>query len=487
MKCNQFERGAKSAILAKDATARKELVQSFQNLLDFVDDKARSARGGHIVDYGDLEKKIREHLNDIEMCSHAHLLQAHDVDVPGITIGEDTYYRIGHALGTYNTMAGPVEIHRAIYRKAGERNSKTVDVISQRTGVTGRGWLPQTAASMAFMMQQGTSREAVNAATQLVILPYSRVAFERVGHLVGESYLKHKVEIEDKTIDTFEIPEETCAISVGLDRASIPLEEPIPRKPGRPPQNAPKRSIQRVFKMAYCGSLTLHDADGEALHTFRYGTMPEKDPLLLCWHIANDVHRIMERKPGLRLILLADGAHEMWDLLERHFVNDPYFGTPHRLVDFWHLVEKLSPAAKVIHGGEKGQAKLKKWRDLLLKKKNAAQQILDQLHQSGCEQVAVGEDKPVHAAITYLENHFVKSGRMDYVTARKWKLPIGSGNIEATCKTLVEVRMKRAGSRWKQDTGEHIVQLRALALSDRWAKAMSLLHERNSKGVRPAA
>jgi hypothetical protein len=345
-----------------------------------------------------------------------------------------------------------------------------VDLVTLRSGAIADGWLPGTARVMAHLLQQGTSREAKQTAERMGRLPYSRSSFERVGHEVGKLFAGKRAGIEETLIRAYELPKEAVSVSVSLDRVSLPMEEPKPRPPGRPRKDAPKRSIQRVFRMAYCGTVTLHDEKGEALHTIRYGCMPEGDEKLLVTAMASDVLALRRKQPSLAVVALADGSVENWNLLGEA-LDETSFGQVYWLIDFWHVLEKLAAAAKVVHGEDAAPGVARRWKLRLLNSNAAAGEILGELTISGKEQIRVGDARPVHEAMTYLENN---AGRMKYATARSVGLPIGSGAVEATCKSLIGVRMKRPGSRWKHATGEHVIQLRALSLSDRWDQAMDI-------------
>lgn len=60
---------------------------------------------------------------------------------------------------------------------------------------------------------------------------------------------------------------------------------------------------------------------------------------------------------------------------------------------------------------------------------------------------------------TYLEHNL---GRIDYPRYRALGLPIGSGQVEAQCKTLVGARCKQAGMRnWTYGGAEGVLRMRA--------------------------
>ena len=65
--------------------------------------------------------------------------------------------------------------------------------------------------------------------------------------------------------------------------------------------------------------------------------------------------------------------------------------------------------------------------------------------------------------------------RMRYADTQARHLPIGSGVVEAACKTLVTERLKRSGMRWGPYGGQAILTLRSLVQSRRFEYAWSLL------------
>lgn len=420
-------------------------------------------RRGHSVDYRQVECAIADEVAKLECAAHQGVLQSLDVDAPRLLIRGKTYERVGRSDGIYFTMAGSCQVPRTLYQQAGQPEGPVVDPVSLRAGVVLGGWLPQTAQAMAHQVQMNTAREAEQAAQVTRRLPYSDSSFERVTHALGALYLNNELDVEQKLIEDYQVPAEATGVSVSLDRVSVPMEEPDPQDPD---------AIIRVYRMAFCGTVTLHDQKGQALYTIRYGRMPHSDIIGLMEAMASDVDVMRQHRPDLLVGTIADGAADVWELLDT-YINEPALRTHvARLIDLWHNVEKLGKAARVVHGEQGSDAVVTRWKMQLLNDSEAASRILEELTASGRREVRVGEARPVHDAITYLENH---RDQMDYATARQQGRPVGSGAVEASCKSLFEVRMKRPGARWKEGTGEDIVRLRALALSDRWEPAIQLI------------
>ncbi len=133
-----------------------------------------------------------------------------------------------------------------------------------------------------------------------------------MAHAVGRSTCQRNGDIEDALIEQYQVPAEARSISVSLDRVSVAMEEPLPRPVGRPKNGAPKQPVTRNFRMAYCATVTLHDGDGDALHTIRYGRMPQGDTKNLCEGLGADVAALLAKRPTLKVATLCDGAAGLW-------------------------------------------------------------------------------------------------------------------------------------------------------------------------------
>lgn len=430
-------------------------------------EQARAAKDGGALDVASTFAAINAVGGALALDMKRRALQQLDIDAERIVVERKAYARVGRYEAEYFTKEGPVTVTRNLFRECGKRNAKTVDAVSLRCGALD-GWLPETATAMAFLLQQGTSREAESTARALGVLPYSRCSFERVGHAVGAMHAVVRSTVEDVLIRRYRVPRAATSLSVSLDRVAVPMEEPRPRSADQPKVGASMRPIERVWHMAYVGTLTLHDGNGKSLHTIRYGRMPGLGAKDLLHSMQADAQVLLEKRSSLKVVLLCDGAQELVQLLDRNFDYRGLGIGVTRLVDFWHVTEKLGAAATAIFGTA-ASAVIQRWKALLLNSENAHSRILRELDTSGKQHVRVGEEFPVRAAITYLRN---QGGRMGFSVARAAGLPIGSGNVEATCKSLIRQRLVRCGARWKEDTGQHVIDLRALALSGRFDVAI---------------
>lgn len=420
-------------------------------------------RGRH-GDFTQVEHEVARVTARVEAELLGVVLSSLDVDAPVISVDGRRYRRLDAEEKTYRTLAGPVVIERHLYRATDVRNGPTLDPIAVRVGTVGGSWLPGAAKAMAHGLAIGTSREAAAHAKQLGRLPYGRSSFERVGHLVGAEYCEHRAEIEDALAEGFEVPREATGVSISLDRAAIPMEEVADDGEG----------VVRAFRMAHCATVTFHDHDARALHVTRYGRMPTGDVVAMDDALHHDLTAALAERPDLKVSVLADGAVELWARLE--VIIDGVADDATRLVDYWHLCEYLGAAAHEISGGQEARRILERWKGLLLDYSGAWSMILRELEATPGPMAA--------NAARYIDNH---RDLLDYATAWATGMPIGSGNVEATCKSLLGMRMKRSGSRWKTETGERVIQLRALELSDRWDDGIAHALKPLRRTVRRAA
>jgi hypothetical protein len=266
-------------------------------------------------------------------------------------------------------------------------------------------------------------------------------------------------------MELFEVPEEAVSVAVSVDRVSLPMAEDRERTEADVARGT-VRPLSVVYRMAYCAVWSLYDAKGEPLHSVRYAWLPDEGKEGCIDVLASDLWSLHEMCPRLRIVTLADGAPEMQSILDQAVQGLPVCS---QLVDFWHLIEKLAAALQA--AGPADSSTLSRWKRCLLEDDAAIEAIEESLLRWK-SRLRGSPPEPLHNALTYIGNH---RERLRYASTRGAALPIGSGHVEATCKTIVSTRMKRAGARWKPDGARATLHLRALATSSRWRPAMRLI------------
>mgnify|MGYP000179829546 CR=1 FL=1 len=155
--------------------------------------------------------------------------------------------------------------------------------------------------------------------------------------------------------------------------------------------------------------------------------------------------------------VLGDGALWIWNISDEHF-----YGAI-QIVDLYHAREHYWNVAKACFGQDKERQH--QW----------AEDRRRELDDGNVEQVIdaikiLSRVRRQNKEICYREiGYFEKNkDRMRYAGFRKRGLFVGSGVLEAGCRTVIGQRLKQSGMHWTVRGANSIIALRCSLLSNRW-------------------
>ncbi len=399
-------------------------------------------------------------------------------------------YKRSHepGLGIYHSLMGPLPVWRATYRREGERHGPTVVPLELEAGLIERA-TPALGYSIALDYGHRTSREYVESMGAAHRHVPSRSTVERIGKAIGQAAKVAAPRIESSLRRSEKVPEEAVAVSIGLDRTSVPYEEA--REEGAPPKTKRKKRTKPYqrsapppvdvnYRMDYVGTVSLVDKDGDKLVSRKYFATHEDGPEGIVKRMTCDIGSALKQRPELPVGIVQDGAPEMWNLVGSALKEELGIENPKGGIDRYHLFERLGDVMKVLEKDEEKRAPLLREWDKALDQDDATIERIEQTINDRVWGYCGTALETLLDTLTYIENN---KDRMRYVTLREAGLPVGSGITEGACKSLVGVRAKRSGQRWHNEGLSSVMELRSIHQSERLPRFWRHLHRRYTARV----
>jgi hypothetical protein len=161
---------------------------------------------------------------------------------------------------------------------------------------------------------------------------------------------------------------------------------------------------------------------------------------------------------AIKKVVIGDGAEWIRNLVETHFPGAI------QIVDLYHARQHLWEVARTLYANDAVQQKawMKVHQKRLLDKGKIEKLVtaLRSLHHTNAEVVA-----KIRSEAEYFEKN---AERMRYPKFRRQHLFVGSGVIEAGCKTVIGSRLKQSGMFWTVRGANAILALRCCHLNARF-------------------
>jgi hypothetical protein len=365
-----------------------------------------------------------------------------------------------------DTVLGPVTVHRAWYH----------------CRVCGHGLAPRDAelGVAGQAMSPGLRKMAARAAAAV---PFAKAA-ALVGELAGIMLTSKRVcrsAEADGTAAARMVEAQATAIAA---RTVVPLPPPAPapdklyitidgtgvpvvaaETEGRKGKAEDGKARTREVKLCAVFTQATIDEDGHPIRD------PRSSSYLATFAPASEFGVLMAAEARRRgaehirqLVILGDGAVWIWNLADQHFPAAT------QIVDLYHAREHVHElatlAARLLRGHRDD------WLAARLAELDAGD--IDALLTAGRDlgfigSLATERDK----ALAYFEHN---AHRMRYQHFRGLGMFVGSGVVEAGCKSIIGQRLKLSGMRWTVPGATGIITLRCQEASNRWEEIWTQPH-----------
>jgi hypothetical protein len=409
----------------------------------------------------------------------AQYVESCDTTAPAVLANGVRARHKGRESKEFHVGFGVAAISRRTYQADGVKG--LIVPLDCAFGVSGEYFFPDVREAVAHAVAVMKPDELVETMVKFGLAAPSVTAVRRMVRGTGVEIDAARDRIESDASLSLRLPAEPIgAAVVSMDGATAPVRQ---TKPG-------SRKFDVEYKMAMAGVVGVYGearpgADGrlemERIGSMGFARMPEERFPAFKWSLDAETARVCQALPSdTPWIVLMDGSAAQWT----HVDGNPLYDGFHKLIDYYHASEHLHAAAEALFG--KGKAKGREWQErwnaALLGRQGGAEGLTRSIEY---HMRAKRMSKPARAEaakqLTYFRNN---KHRMGYAEFRAKGLPIGSGPVEACCKSLVKTRLCDAGMSWRTDGGQAVLTLRAYRKAGDW-DAMWQSHMRIKKESQP--
>ncbi|MDA1129756.1 MAG: hypothetical protein O2913_13845 [Chloroflexi bacterium] len=417
--------------------------------------------------FGELKKATGE----LGAASFVALVEQSDGSASEIVEDGSIYRHKQVSCKEWLTPWGKVEVRRRLYQQ--DRGGTSYVPLDHRCGMVGRFMTPDIEEVCVLLGTNLVPAEVEEALARVYPEGPSRKAIQKVLAKAGACIEAHADDMEAALNRTAPLNTRGDVLVAGWDGSMVPLREPAPKR-GRPAERPGVRNSNQgltAWKEAGVGMVAVYELpldpatqDAKRLDVRYCAHMPEPKMVHVVDQVTDLAHKALHKGTFDYKVFIADGKKEIWTTVEKH----PLFSTFTPILDFYHAATHLSTVAEAMFGKKAKDADrwYKRWRHKLKHEPGAVKGLLRSL-QRYRKLLSRGSAK--HQALTREIGYFLANrNKMDYASYQSNGLPIGSGPIEAACKTILGQRLKRSGMRWTRTGGQHVLNLRAPLKSNRW-------------------